>query len=172
MATSSDNEIFRALQAAGRQDLVDQLKSKDGWKAVSQAKLVYFDVIANKTELSFDEVLTMVDMDFIPLLTSMDVVPKTVGNARDILTKMRDAASAEGKDHHAMLIQRIINITNERATDIDVLDGMSASIEVAEADEVYSQIVSECSNFIVKSMAFMEEPIDVELVEKMQSINV
>jgi hypothetical protein len=169
MANSSTSEVYQILTSTGHSDLVEQLKSKDGWRALNEAKLAYFEILSSKLRLDEDKVLALVDMTFLPMMTEMGIVPRTVVEARDILLRMEKEADCI---RDQKLIRRIVNITNDTSSDLDVVDGMSAIIKIAEADKPYSRIVSECGNFIIESMSFMEEPVDVELADTVQKLNV
>lgn len=169
MATPSVDQIYRMLSEMGRADLVEKLKSENGWKAVNEAKMVWFDALSPKVMLNEEALLSLIDMDFIPMMTEMGIVPRTVVEARDILIRMQKEAD---NPRDRKLIQRIIDITNDTSSDLDVINGMSAIIKIAEADKPYSRVVSECGNFLIESMAFMEEPVDLELADTAQKLNV
>lgn len=164
----ANSEILKGLTEAGRQDLVDGIIGVDGWKYIDQAKLVYFNILQSKTKMSEEEILPLVEMGFIPLLTQMNLVPLNIVNTREILFKMRKEATPRD----IKLIDRILLMTEDTSSDIDIVNGMSAVIKLAEGSEPYARIVTECGNFILESMTFTDEPIDLDHFDQIQSLNI
>ena len=170
MEAFDQSNIAKQLIAAGRNDLVIALKDKNGWQSVNEAKVVYTDVIRKKKGMSLDDALTIVDMEFFPIMEYHGVIPHSVKNARDILTMIKDSVTVK---KNVKLIQKVIRMTDENCTDMDVIEGMDAVIKIAELGEPYSRIVSECGSYIIESMTIMDESIDVATqVGEIQNINV
>lgn len=168
MENFTSSKIYQLLVSRKRHDLIERVQKLD-WYVIDDIKKAYYEELSEKTDFEIDEIISVIEMELLPIKNAMNIIPKTVGHARDLLMMI----SLEAESDDQMLIQKILRMTDEESSDIDILQGMSAVALISESNEKYASIVVECGNFIVESMSFLDDSIDLKLgADQIDKINI